>query len=265
MAAPVPKGPLAVRWGAWSVDEVRAGAATRARATITNVGAATWRSRGIMGIQLASHWLDGHGNPIVWDGPRASLPRPVAPGKTVELEPPLRRPMPPGRYQLAIDLVDEGRFWFAELGNARLGTEVDVRPRIERKLAVVGGEAAGQEEPLVPLAEAEAVAYLVPGLVPAPDWSRRILDAHQEGYAVVAGSIEADGRRARRALAQWAPGTGRVPTFSGPLLCPSIVRGVEPDWIDEVEGVPAAARPREEPWLYDGRITARLESGRRRG
>ena len=153
----------------------------------------------------------------------------------------------------------------ADAPSIRYETEVDVRPRIERKLAVVGGEAAGQREPLVPLAEAEAVAYLVPGLVPAPDWSRRILDAHQEGYAVVAGSIEADGRRARRALAQWAPGTGRVPTFSGPLLCPSIVRGVEPDWIDEVEGVPAAARPREEPWLYDGRITARLESGRRRG
>ena len=265
MAAPVPKGPLAVRWGAWSFDDVRAGAAASARVTIENAGAAVWQSRGSVGIQLASHWLDGHGNPIVWDGPRASLPRPVQPGETAELELKLRGPMPPGRYRLAIDLVDEGRFWFAELGNPRLEADVDVRPRIERRLAALGGAAPAQDEPLVPLGEAEAVAYLAPGVVPAPDWSRRVLDAHQEGYAVVAGSIDPDNRRARRALAQWAPGTGRVPTFPGPLLCPSIARGVEPEWIDEVEGLPAAARPSEEPWLYDGRIRARLESGRRRG
>src|SRR5207237_395548 len=82
-----------------------------------------WRMRGVVGIQLASHWLDGHGNAIVWDGPRASLPRPIAPGETAELELPLRGPFPPGRYRLAIDLVDEGRFWFGELGNARLETD----------------------------------------------------------------------------------------------------------------------------------------------
>jgi hypothetical protein len=108
------------------------------------------------------------------------------------------------------------------------------------------------------------VAYLAPGVVPGPDWSRRVLDAHQEGYAVVAGAIEAEGRRAR-ALAQWAPGSGRVPGFPGPLLCPSVVKGVEPEWMDEVAGLPAVARPHEEPCVYDGRIRARLESGRPRG
>jgi hypothetical protein len=258
MAAPVPKGPLVVRWGAWSLDEVCAGAIGRAHVAVENVGTAAWRSRGAMGVQLASHWLDGHGNPIVWDGLRAPMPGPVAPGETAELDLPIRGPIPPGRYRLAIDLVDEGRFWFAELGNARIESDVEVRARIERRLAVVGGEAPGQEEPLVPLEEATAVAYLAPGVVPAPDWSRRVLDAHQEGNAVVAGSIEAQGRRAQRALAEWAPGSGRVPGFSAPLLCPSIVKGVEPEWLDSVEGLPALARPREEPWVYDGRIALRL-------
>jgi hypothetical protein len=248
-----------VRWGAWSVDEVRAGALGRVRVAVGNVGTAAWRSRGVMGVQLASHWLDGHGNPIVWDGVRAPMPRPVVPGETVEIDLPVRGPIPPGRYRLAIDLVDEGRFWFAELGNPRLEADVEVRPRVERRLAVVGGEALGQEEPLVTLEEAEAVAYLAPGVVPAPDWSRRVLDAHQEGYAVVGGSIEAEARRAQRALAEWAPGSGRVPGFSAPLLCPSIVKSVEPEWLDPVEGLPAVARPRHEPWVYDGRVALRLK------
>lgn len=267
MAATAPKGPLVVRWRAWELSAVRAGAAARTTVVVENAGAAAWRSQGELGIQLASHWLDEHGNPIVWDGPRAALPRPVAPGETAQLELPIRAPLPPGRYRLAVDLVDEGRFWFAELGNERLEREVDVAPRIERRLAVTGGEAPGQEEPLVALDDAEAVAHLAPGVVPEPDWSRRVLDAHREGYAVVAGSIEADGRRLRRALAAWAPGPGRVPTHPGPLLCPSIVRGVEVEWLDPVEGLPAAVPPADEPWLYDGRIalTVPRESGRRRG
>jgi hypothetical protein len=267
MAATAPKGPLVVRWHGWDVGAARAGAAGLGAVALENAGTAVWRSEEGMGIQLASHWLDELGNPIVWDGPRAALPHPVAPGETVELELPIRAPIPPGRYRLAVDLVDEGRFWFAELGNELLEQDVDVAPRIERRLAVTGGEAPGQEEPLVAPHEAEAVAHLASGVVPAPDWSRRVLDAHQEGYAVVAGSIEADGRRLRRALAAWTPGSGRVPTHPGPLLCPSIVEGVEVEWLDPVEGLPAAALPRDEPWLYDGRITlrARPESGRRRG
>ena len=43
------------------------------------------------------------------------------------------------------------------------------------------------------------------------------------------------------------------------------VKGIEPEWVEEVAGLPAVARPHEEPWVYDGRIRARLESGRPRG
>ena len=62
-----------------------------------------------------------------------------------------------------------------------------------------------------------------------------------------------------------APGGGRNPAFEHPLLCPSLVRELEPDWAEPIEGLPALRPPPDEPWLYDGRITARLRSGRRHG
>jgi hypothetical protein len=94
-----------------------------------------------------------------------------------------------------------------------------------------------------------------------------MLEAHREGYAVVGGSVEVDGGRLRRrphALAPYAPGVGRVPGFAHPLVCASVIKGVEVEWT-EVGGLPAAIPPQDEPWLYDGRITVRLPSGRRRG
>jgi hypothetical protein len=180
----------------------------------------------------------------------------------------LRGPIPPGRYRLSIDLVDEGRAWFGELGNQALELEQEVVPRVGRALAARGGEPealAAQEEPLVAENEAEVVAHLAAGCAPAPDWSRLVLDAHQEGYALVGGAIAASGGllgRTPKELAPWAPGTGRVPRFPHPLLCPSVVTGVEPAWIDPVAGLPAARAPDGEPWLYDGRILIRARRGR---
>src|ERR671911_575603 len=140
---PVPAGPLAVRWLAYELPELRAGVAAPARVALRNDGTATWRTRGESGVQLSHHWLDDRGNAIVWDGPRVGFERPVAPGEEVELETSLRAPQPPGRYRLAFDLVEEFRFWFAEVGSSPLELDVVVSPRIaERRLAVVvhGGE-----------------------------------------------------------------------------------------------------------------------------
>ena len=271
-------GPLVAQWLDLAVGRIRAGALSRARVTIANGGTAPWRSLEHGGIRLGYHWLDERGNAIVWDGIRTELPGTVAPGERVEVDFALRGPIPPGRYRLAVDLVDEGRTWFAEIGDAPAEAEVDVVPRIGRRLAARGGdpEALGaQQEPLVPEEEADAVATLAPGVAPAPDWSRRVLDAHQEGYGIVAGSVEPVGgllerRRASAPLAPWAPGPGRVPHFSHPLLCPSVANGSEADWMEDVEGLPAVRPPRDrlfgEPWVYDGRIVlrARLRSGRPR-
>jgi hypothetical protein len=272
----IPGGPLAVRWLGYELEEIRAGTIGRITVSLENAGTAAWRGDERGTVRASYHWLDELGNPIVWDGIRTQLGN-VAPGQALQLSLPLRGPLPPGRYRLAIDLVDEHRCWFAELGNVALELPLTVLPRIARRALAVrvdGADAdtlqalAAQEEPLVAVPEAAAVAHLAPGCLPAPDWSRRLLDAHEEGYAVVAGSIDARGgllRRHPEELKPWAPGGGRIPGFSRPLLCPSVVAGYEPQWVEAVRGLPAALAPAEEPWLYDGRIVlrARLRSGRR--
>lgn len=262
---PIPAGPLAVRWLAYDLPELRAGAESTVEVTLRNAGTATWRARGELGVKLSHHWLDDRGNAIVWDGPRVDLGGPVAPGDEMEVALRVRAPQPPGGYRLAFDLVEELRFWFAEVGSSPLELDVDVRPRIEeRRLAVVvhGGASeetaaglAAQEEALVDEG-AVATAHLVAGAVPDPDWSRRILDAHAEGFAAVGGSIETR----ERSLRPWAPGGGRNPAFAYPLLFPSLLSGLEPD---RHEGLPAYV-PDGEPAIFDGRIRLRLRRGRRR-
>jgi hypothetical protein len=260
---PVPVGPLAVRWLAYDLPPLQAGAEAQVRLSLRNAGSAAWRSRPDTGVRLSYHWLDDRGNAIVWDGPRVRFEQPVAPGNDVEVELTVRAPRPPGRYRLAFDLVEEQRFWFAEVGSHPLALDVEVRPRIaERRLAVVVQDAgdetlaalAAQEEPLVE-ADAVATAYLVPGAIPDPDWSRRILDAHAEGFVAVGGSIESGDR----SLKPWAPGGGRNPAFPHALLLPSLLAGVEPA---EHEGLPAYI-PGTEPWIFDGRIRLRLGRARR--
>jgi hypothetical protein len=281
---PVPAGPLAVRWLGYELLELpRAGAPSPVELELENAGSAPWRSDAERRIEIGYHWLDDRGNAIVWGGLWAPLPREVAPGERVRQRVELRAPLGVGPYTLAFDLVDEGRLWLSEIGNRRLELDVDVQPRISRRaLAVIFTPGAtelvaqshklleAQDEPLVPLGEEVALAHLAPGAAPASlDWSRRVLDAHEEGYAVVAGSIEPHGRRAAKTLEPWKPGTGRVPQFAHALLCPSLIHGAEPHWawVEPVEGLPALQQPPREPWLYDGRIALKAppRSGRRLG
>jgi len=260
---PVPVGPLAVRWLAYDLVEPRAGVLAKARLRLENAGSAPWRSRGREGVQLSYHWLDPLGNPIVWDGVRSAFPHVVEASTTVELEVPVVAPRPPGTYRLAFDLVEEHRFWFQEVGSSPLDLPVEVRPRIsDRRLRVIlQGEAdaetsaalAAQEEPLA-RNEAEAVAHLVPGALPAPDWSRLLLDAHAEGYAAVGGAIDPESRGERRRLAPWAPGGGRNPRFDHPLLFPSLLEGLEPG---SHEDLPAYSGGDA---LFEGRAIVRLRS-----
>jgi hypothetical protein len=258
--------PLVARWLDVVPGEARAGALGTAVAEVENTGAVTWRSGHLEGVQLSYHWLDELGNPIVWDGIRTPLPHPVAPGERVRAKLAVRAPIPPGRYRLAFDLVDERRAWFGEVGNDTPEREHEVLPRIARRLAARGGDAAAlaaQEEALVPEDDAEAVAVLGDGCAPAPDWSRRVLDAHQEGWAAVGGAIEPPsrfGRRPPRELEPWRPGGGRVPGFAHALLCPSLVRGVEAEWVEPVCGLPALRPPAGEPSLYDGSIVVRARA-----
>jgi hypothetical protein len=228
----VPAGPLAVRWLAYELEPPQAGALGRAQVELENAGAAAWE-----GVVASYHWLDDFGNPIDWDGLRTPVPT-LAPGASAVLNLPVRAVKPPGRYRLAFDLVLEHRYWLSEIGNAMLEVEVEVLPR----------DASGR------------VAHLPADVEPTPDWDALTRSAHEEGYAAVGGAIDAGRARELRA---YRPGGGRNPSFAEPLVCPSLLLPLAPNCA--VAGLPAWRPEGDEPWIYDGRITARLRSGRRRG
>jgi hypothetical protein len=221
----VPAGPLAVRWLAYEIGDLQAGAEGRARVELENGGAAPWHD-----LLVSYHWLDDLDNAIAWDGLRTPLPR-LTPGERTQIELPIVGLIPPGGYRLAFDLVLEGRYWLSEIGNELLRVDVTIGKR----------DASG------------AVAYLTPEVEPAEDWRDRVRAAHEEGYAAVGGSLAA-GRR--RDLAAYRPGGGRNPSFADPLVCPSLLPPLEPNC--DVAGLPAWKAERWEPWIYDARITARL-------
>ena len=245
-----------MRWLTYDLPPQRAGATVIGQLELENAGSAAWRSRPGSDIHLSYHWLDLRGNPIVWAGAFILLPSRVAAGERVTVWVTVRAPTPPGTYRLAFDLVNEGRYWFQELGNQRLELDVQVLPRITRRalaVAVAPGDSAleaataaaleRQDEPIA-LADAEATAHLLAGCRPARDWSRRVLDAHEEGFEVVGGAIEVEGgvfeRRSRaRELAAWRPGFGRAPGWTLPFLCPSILAGVETQPVSGPAGLPA--------------------------
>jgi len=208
-----------VRWHGYELEKVQAGAIARAYVTLENAGSAAWRD-----LNISYHWLDERGNPIVWDGIRQAVS--AEPGERVERTLKVRAPIPPGVYKLAFDLVDEHRFWLAELGNFTPELDVDVEPRDAAGATLYGAEADREQ----------------------------IAAAHREGYAAVGGSI--DLRRRPRELEPYAPGGGRNPAFAFPLVCPSLLPPLEPN--DEVAGLPAWRPEGDEPWLYDARIRLRL-------
>jgi hypothetical protein len=216
---PVPAGPLAVRWHLLDVEPVHAGTLAHARVELENAGTAAWRE-----LNVSYHWLDDRGNPIVWDGIRHPLN--AEPGERVEARVRVRGPIPPGRYKLAFDLVDEHRFWLAELGNHAPELDVVVAPRDLSGARLFGAE--GDTE--------------------------QIAAVHREGYAAVGGSL--DVRRRPRELEPYEPGGGRNPAFAHPLVCPSLLPPLEPN--EEVAGLPAWRPEGDEPWIYDARIRLRL-------
>jgi hypothetical protein len=233
-------GPLAARFGPPPVVTPQAGVATHVPIEVENAGSIRWRR----GIRVAYHWLDRRDNPIVWDGRRTQAPF-LEPNERAVVEVLVRAPIPPGPYRLAFDVVAEHRAWFSELGSPMLTLDLEVAPRADR-----------------------GTAELPPNVETTPAWEEQTARAHADGYAVVAGSIEWVGgvlHPRPRALAAYAPGSGRVPQFGEPLICPSVVPGVALERLDDIAGLPAYAAPRDEPWIYEGRavLRARPRSGRR--
>jgi hypothetical protein len=212
-------GPLVPKWRSVEHGPIEAGVRVEARVEAENAGTAPWRTRGPeAGLFLAFHWLDERGNPIVWDGERTPLREAVAPGAVLAQTMALRGPIPPGRYRLAVDLVEEHRFWVAELGEPAWEETVDVLPRSGRP-RVFGAE-------------------------PDAAWREAATALHAEGYAAVGGAVEG--------LPDYPAGGGRSPGFAHPLVCPSLLPPLEPNC--EVEGLPAWRPEGGEPFMYDGRL-----------
>ncbi len=211
-----PKGPLAARWLSWSLDGRRAGSLTVARAVVENAGTATWQTRARS--PASTPRTTGSTTGATRSSGTACALRcrtPSRPARRCELELAVRVPVPPGRYRFAIDLVDERRFWLAELGNTRPEEDVEIAPRIERRLAVVGADrcttpdraargARGGRGDRLPGSRRRAGARLV---------DRVLLDAHQEGYGIVGGCDR------RRRPAGCDPGCSRSARAPAPVAC----------------------------------------------
>jgi hypothetical protein len=156
----------------------------------------------------------------------------VAPGDVLRQPVRLRGPIPPGRYRLAIDLVEEHRFWLSELGNEPLEEEVDVAPRNASGARLFAPEGAELND----------------------GWLERARALHEEGYSAVGGAVQV--RRAPEELKPYVAGGGRNPRFPHPLVCPSLLPPLEPN--AEVSGLPAYVPVDYEPSMFDGRLVITL-------
>lgn|GEM_PF-548044 len=87
-----------------------------------DLGIRIWNrtGRGIVpgeGYFFSYHVYDRAGQEVSFDNRRFALPRPVGPGKRVEMQIPVFFPLSvPGRYQVEFDLVKEGEYWGSQRG-----------------------------------------------------------------------------------------------------------------------------------------------------
>jgi hypothetical protein len=108
--------------------EVAAGERLRGRATVQNVGTATWlpSTPAHGGVWLGIHLRGDDGRPLSLEFARVALNGRIAPGEMqdapLDLEPPA-----PGAYLLEFDLVSEGVTWFEMNGSPTATVRVVVR------------------------------------------------------------------------------------------------------------------------------------------
>jgi SAM-dependent methyltransferase len=110
-------GPYDLEYGTYEGPRrAPAGADIRARVKVRNVGWRVWSSASPDKPDYVSyHWLDARGAAVVvWDGERTPLPRDIGPGEELDLLLRIKTPERPGRFILAVDMVQEGEAWFSD-------------------------------------------------------------------------------------------------------------------------------------------------------
>jgi SAM-dependent methyltransferase len=99
------------------ISEATAGTVAHATVRLVNRSWRVWDSSvEVEPIFLSYHWLNDNGVMIVQDGLRSWLPRPIAPQESCTAALRIRCPDEPGRFTLAIDLIQEHVTWFSEAG-----------------------------------------------------------------------------------------------------------------------------------------------------
>jgi hypothetical protein len=94
-----------------------AGSTILVSVTFRNNAWRTWTSADPSApIRLSYHWLDADGAIAIEDGLRTPLPHAVAPAGQCVMTCRIEAPPQPGRYTLAVDLVEEGVTWFSRAG-----------------------------------------------------------------------------------------------------------------------------------------------------
>jgi phosphoglycerol transferase MdoB-like AlkP superfamily enzyme len=89
-----------------------AGGDRTARVVLRNDGSRVWPGDG--SVMLSYHWYAADGGVLAWEGRRAVVHRPVAPGEIIELETVVTAPSSAGFPRLQWDMVEEGVCWFSQ-------------------------------------------------------------------------------------------------------------------------------------------------------
>jgi hypothetical protein len=116
--ADVVRGPHDVRFEAVDIPaSMPAAVELIAEVTIRNESWRTLESDGVAHpIFVSYRWLDRQRRPVVREGRRSPLPRPLEPSASLQVALRLHAPAAAGDYLLELDLVEEGVTWFSEVG-----------------------------------------------------------------------------------------------------------------------------------------------------
>ncbi|NTU83748.1 MAG: glycosyltransferase family 4 protein, partial [Chloroflexales bacterium] len=95
--------------------------------------------------RLCFRWLAAATGALVADGGRAELPGPVPPGMSAQVELRVEPPPAPGRYQLQIELVEEGAAWLSARGVAPLGVAISYAPATAPRVAIINGNVVAND------------------------------------------------------------------------------------------------------------------------
>ena len=216
--AAVSKGPLAVRWGAPPRAALQAGTT---RVVHGRAGERRLAAPGATRSSSPTHWLDDRDNPIVWDGtaqPGAARSRPArAPRSRLACA---RRSRPAATGSRST--------WSPSCARGSRSSAARCSPTTSRSARATASRTRrcrASVEPRAGLGGARARR------------ARRGLRRRRRRDRVARRRC-CTGRP--RELAPYAPGPGRVPGFSSPLLCPSVLPGIELEPLGD--GRPACRR-----------------------